>query len=70
MSFFEQHLIFCVVSKAITQVCTPMKSQSVKHGMVTANLNKMKSWRQILPKALRGPESASFEIPPFRPHFI
>ena len=34
-----------------------MKSQPVKHGMAIANLNKMKSWQQILLQALRGPES-------------
>ena len=35
---------------------------------------KVKSWWQILPQHqstyLRGPEYASIEIPPFRPHFI
>ena len=35
---------------------------------------KVKSWRQILPQHqstyLRGPESASIEIPPNRPHII
>ena len=42
--------------------------------MATANLNKSEDFRglkflKILKKIL-GPESASIEIPPFRPHFI
>ena len=62
MSFLEQYLNFCVVIsikysiKAISQVCIPMKSQLIKNGMATANLNEMKSWQQILPQGLRGPE--------------
>ena len=44
------------------------------HSMARANLEKVSGWWQIPPQHqstyLGGPESASIEIPPFRPYFI
>ena len=43
------------------------------HSMARANLKKVKTSQLLLPQHQstysRGPESASIEIPPFRPHF-
>ena len=47
-----------------------LQSQEDKHSMAIANLNKNKELVTNTTAASRGPESASMEIPLFRPHFI